>query len=213
MDCYLCDNEASPPCPRLPPPSPTPPPNRRPRPPPRRPLSRPPLPSRPRPSSTRWLMATPGTVSRKRTASTRSRWPPPTASPWTTSCSRARCSPSRSSASKLGRTAMPVRPDPSANNSPPDRGGPAALDYRPLIRDLPASGPPRQRLRHRCAAAPSNAELLAIIRRTGATGENVGAQAPRLLSRFNGLPGLARASVGELCAEHAVGEAKASQVL
>src|SRR3989338_6849043 len=108
---------------------------------------------------------------------------------------------------------MPVRPGPTGNNGPPDRGGHAALDYRPLIRDLPAAERPRERLRHMGAAALSNSELLAIILRTGATGENVIAQATRLLSRFNGLPGLARASVGELCAEHAVGEAKASQVL
>lgn len=88
-----------------------------------------------------------------------------------------------------------------------------AVEYRPLIRDLPAAERPRERLRQWGAATLSNAELLAIILRTGATGENVVAQATRLLSRFNGLPGLARASVGELCAEHAVGEAKATQVL
>jgi len=108
---------------------------------------------------------------------------------------------------------MSVRPLPAGNNGPPEGTTAAAVEYRPLIRDLPASERPRERLRHRGAAALSNSELLAIILRTGATGENVVAQATRLLSRFNGLPGLARASVGELCAEHAVGEAKASQVL
>lgn len=87
------------------------------------------------------------------------------------------------------------------------------VEYRPLIRDLPASERPRERLRQMGASALSNGELLAIILRTGAAGENVVAQAARLLSRFNGLPGLARASVGELCAEYAVGEAKAAQVL
>ena len=108
---------------------------------------------------------------------------------------------------------MPVRSIPSSDGSPPQRGGSATPEYRPLIRDLPAGERPRERLRHAGASALSNAELLAIILRTGATGENVIAQATRLLSRFNGLPGMARASVGELCAEHAVGEAKASQVL
>jgi DNA repair protein RadC len=88
-----------------------------------------------------------------------------------------------------------------------------AVEYRPLIRDMPSDERPRERLRQRGAAALSNAELLAIILRTGATGENVVAQATRLLSRFDGLTGLARASVSELCAEHAVGEAKAAQVL
>jgi DNA repair protein RadC len=36
--------------------------------------------------------------------------------------------------------------------------------------------------------------------------------AARLLSRFNGLEGLARASFGELCVEHGLGEAKVAQL-
>ncbi|MEE8345871.1 MAG: DNA repair protein RadC [Dehalococcoidia bacterium] len=99
-------------------------------------------------------------------------------------------------------------------SGPPGPGETApAVEYRPLIRDLPVSERPRERLRQWGASALSNAELLAIILRTGAAGENVVAQATRLLSRFNGLPGLARASVGELSSEHAVGEAKAAQML
>ena len=92
-------------------------------------------------------------------------------------------------------------------------GSAPAVEYRPLIRDMPSDERPRERLLHRGAAALSNAELLAIILRTGAAGENVVAQATRLLARFDGLTGLARASVNELCSEHAVGEAKATQVL
>ena len=87
------------------------------------------------------------------------------------------------------------------------------LDYRPLIRDMPSDERPRERLRLRGAAALSNAELLAILLRTGATGENVVALATRLLARFEGLPGLGRVSFAQLCAEHAVGEAKAAQLL
>jgi len=83
-----------------------------------------------------------------------------------------------------------------------------AIEYRPLIRDMPSAERPRERLRQWGVSALSNAELLAIILRTGGAGENVVAQATRLLSRFNGLPGLGRASMGELCAEHAVGEAQ-----
>ena len=109
---------------------------------------------------------------------------------------------------------MPARHSLTDDSDPPSRGGTApAAEYRPLIRDMPSSERPRERLRQMGASALSNGELLAIILRTGAAGENVVAQATRLLSRFNGLPGLARASVGELCAEHAVGEAKATQVL
>ena len=89
----------------------------------------------------------------------------------------------------------------------------ANLDYRPLIRDMPSDERPRERLRLRGAAALSNAELLAILLRTGVTGENVLALATRLLARFDGLPGLARVSFGELCGEHAVGDAKAAQIL
>jgi len=88
----------------------------------------------------------------------------------------------------------------------------AAVHYRPLIRDMPSDERPRERLRLRGAAALSNAELLAIILRTGSSGENVLALATRLLARFDGLPGLARAGFGQLCAERAVGEAKAAQL-
>src|SRR3990172_766599 len=87
------------------------------------------------------------------------------------------------------------------------------LDYRPLIRDMPLDERPRERLRLRGAGALSNAELLAIILRTGSSGENVLALATRLLAQSDGLPGLARASFGQLCAERSVGEAKAAQLL
>src|SRR3990172_7584203 len=87
------------------------------------------------------------------------------------------------------------------------------LDYRPLIRDMPSDERPRERLRLRGAGALSNAELLAILLRTGSAGENVVTLATRLLARFEGLTGLGRASLGELCAVKAVGEAKAAQVL
>jgi len=109
---------------------------------------------------------------------------------------------------------MPARRGLARSSGPPGPGESAPkAEYRPLIRDLPVSERPRERLRQWGASALSNAELLAIILRTGAAGENVVAQATRLLSRFNGLPGLARASVGELSSEHAVGEAKAAQML
>ena len=87
-----------------------------------------------------------------------------------------------------------------------------AVEYRPTIRDLPASERPRERLRERGAAALSSSELLAIILRTGAPSENVLALASRTLARFGGLAGLAKASFGELCSERGVGEAKAAQV-
>ena len=89
---------------------------------------------------------------------------------------------------------------------------PDAVEYRPTIRQLPASERPRERLRDRGAAALSNSELLAIILRTGTASENALALATAALARFGGLPGLVRASFGELCAQHGMGEAKAAQV-
>ncbi len=105
---------------------------------------------------------------------------------------------------------MPTRRRISHPIDPP--AGAAAVEYRPLIRDMPSDERPRERLRLRGASALSNAELLAILLRTGGRGENVLALAGRLLARFEGLDGLARTSFGELCAERSLGEAKAAQV-
>ena len=71
-------------------------------------------------------------------------------------------------------------------------------EYRPMIRDLPAGERPRERLAHSGEGALSTTELLAIILRTGVGGESVIDIARRLLSRYDGLPGLARASFAEL---------------
>jgi len=54
--------------------------------------------------------------------------------------------------------------------------------------------------------------LLAIILRTGVGGENALALASRLLARYNGLSGLARASFAELQAEKGLGTAKTAQL-
>jgi DNA repair protein RadC len=89
----------------------------------------------------------------------------------------------------------------------------ATAEYRPLIRDMPTDERPRERLRLRGPSALSNAELLAILLRTGAAGENVLALSARLLARLNGLPGLAKVGFSELCAEKHVGEAKAAQLM
>lgn len=86
------------------------------------------------------------------------------------------------------------------------------VQYRPMIRDLPQGERPRERLAHYGAAALSTAELLAIILRVGTDGENVIRVAEQLLVRFDGLPGLAQATVEELCQVKGVGVAKAVQV-
>jgi DNA repair protein RadC len=87
------------------------------------------------------------------------------------------------------------------------------VPYRPMIRELPLSERPRERLQHAGANALSNAELLAIILRIGGRGENVLDMAQRLLSTYHGLGGLARTSCGALAMEHGVGTAKAAQML
>jgi len=91
-------------------------------------------------------------------------------------------------------------------------GTSTAPEYHVLIRDLPAAERPRERLRDYGAGSLSTGELLAIVLRTGASRESVLSLASRLLSRHGGLVGLARASFGELCQEHGLGEAKAAQL-
>ena len=86
------------------------------------------------------------------------------------------------------------------------------VEYHIRINELPACERPRERLKESGAASLSNSELLAIILRTGTHSENVLGLANRLLARFGGLPGLSRASFGELCKEHGVGQAKAAQI-
>ena len=87
------------------------------------------------------------------------------------------------------------------------------LDYRPMIRDLPDGERPRERLRDLGAGALSNAELVAILLRTGNAVESVLDQTTRILAGFGGLAGLARASHADLCALRGMGEAKACQLL
>src|SRR3989454_11642407 len=89
-----------------------------------------------------------------------------------------------------------------------------APEYRALIREMPSDERPRERLQSRGPDALSNAELLAILLRTGSKGENVINLAHRLLlKRFEGVGGLGRACFSELCAEKHVGPAKAAQII
>ncbi len=89
------------------------------------------------------------------------------------------------------------------------------LSKRPLLhtmRELPPSEQPRERLRDLGPAALSEAELLAILLRTGIRGMPVLDLARDLLVRYGGLAGLMRASFGQLCQERGLGQAKAAQV-
>jgi len=74
---------------------------------------------------------------------------------------------------------------------------------------------PRERLAKYGAANLSNAELLAIIWRTGSSGkerESVLSLAQKALSQFRSLGGLAKASIRELCQLSGIGEVKAIEL-
>jgi len=86
------------------------------------------------------------------------------------------------------------------------------VEYQPMIRDMPESERPRERLRYYGANALSTSELLAILLRTGVRGENVVQLAMRLLSDHRGLSGLAKASFDELEQLKGVGPAKVTQL-
>jgi DNA repair protein RadC len=80
------------------------------------------------------------------------------------------------------------------------------------IRELPESERPRERLSRLGAGALSNAELIAILLRTGMRGANAVDLAHQLLDRFKSLNGLARCNVAELAIIKGIGPAKAVQL-
>ena len=86
------------------------------------------------------------------------------------------------------------------------------VEYSPTIKEMPRNERPRERLLHYGASALANAELLAIILRTGTRNENVVRVAQRLLAQYGGLAGLARASSAELMCTKGLGPAKATQL-
>ena len=86
------------------------------------------------------------------------------------------------------------------------------VEYHTLIKEMPKSERPRERLELYGEAALSNAELIAIALRTGSRTENALGLAQRLLTAFQGLGGLAQASVRELCEVSGIGPAKAAQL-
>ena len=83
----------------------------------------------------------------------------------------------------------------------------------PTVREMPTEERPRERLAAYGPRHLSNTELIAILLRTGSAGENVISQSSRLLSRFDGLRGLGKATYAELCAEKGLSEAKTCQIL
>lgn len=85
--------------------------------------------------------------------------------------------------------------------------------YRP-IKDWPEEDRPREKLLDKGAEALTDAELLAIILRTGnaSTGESALDEARFLITQFGGLKGIDVAPIGELTAIKGIGPAKTAQL-
>ena len=81
------------------------------------------------------------------------------------------------------------------------------------ITELDITDRPRDRLAQLGAQALSNAEIIAILLRSGLPGENAVQIGQRLLNTYNGLWGLYRASFDEIAGQRGIGQAKAAQVM
>ncbi len=81
------------------------------------------------------------------------------------------------------------------------------------IEDMPIQERPRERLESNGAHVLSEAELLAILLRTGVTGESAIQIAQRLLRDLKGLYGIYQTPFMDLCRQHGIGKAKAAQLL
>src|SRR6476619_1865202 len=78
-----------------------------------------------------------------------------------------------------------------------------------LIREMPENERPRERLAEHGADALRNAELIAILLRTGMKGFSAIQIAEQLLQKFGSLENLARASLEDLRKVKGVGRDKA----
>jgi len=81
------------------------------------------------------------------------------------------------------------------------------------IREWPENERPRGRLIHHGPEAISDAELLAILIRSGRKSDNAIEVARHLLARFGGLAGLTQVTVSELRSINGIGPAKAAEIL
>lgn len=81
------------------------------------------------------------------------------------------------------------------------------------IMDLPENERPRERMFRYGADTLSNAELLAIILRTGTKQENIVTLSNNLIKESGGLNGLLNMSLDEFMNLHGIGRAKAAQLV
>jgi DNA repair protein RadC len=81
------------------------------------------------------------------------------------------------------------------------------------MKHLPAEDRPREKLQARGAAALADAELLALLLRTGTTGTGVMALAEQVLAQCGGFAGLLRAEPARLAGIKGLGPAKRAELL
>lgn len=81
------------------------------------------------------------------------------------------------------------------------------------IKSLPASARPREKLLALGPSSLADAELLALLLRTGLRGQGVLQLAESVLARFGGLAGLLQAGAGGLCGVKGLGPAKRAELV
>jgi DNA repair protein RadC len=81
------------------------------------------------------------------------------------------------------------------------------------LKSLPVGARPREKLLARGASALSDAELLALLLRTGISGKHVVQLAQELLDRFDGVSGLLHTSAETLKVVKGLGPAKRAEVV
>ncbi len=89
---------------------------------------------------------------------------------------------------------------------------PESAEYHLGVKELLPEDRPRERLANLGATSLSNHELLAILIGSGTSGHNVLQVAQALLHRFQGVAGLARASVEDLCRVPGIGRVRALEL-
>jgi DNA repair protein RadC len=82
-----------------------------------------------------------------------------------------------------------------------------------LLKDLPQEARPREKLLSRGAAALSDAELLALLLRSGIQGKNVLQLAQELVDRFGGVAGLLHTPAEALKTVKGLGPAKRAELV
>lgn len=82
-----------------------------------------------------------------------------------------------------------------------------------LLKDLPPDARPREKLLGRGPAALSDAELLALLLRTGIEGKNVISLAQDILQHFSGFRGLLHANQASLSGIKGLGPAKQAELM